>query len=122
MPNPKKITATPIIDTYTVRDDKDIIATPIVGDGQPGGISMRVGAKEVATGNESVSANLGKGKDVRGKTLRVVGMIQRENVQDARTSMRLTLTGGNPNPGRWDSARDGELHQQVTHIFSIDFV
>jgi hypothetical protein len=83
-----------IVANYSVLDMNDVTVTITVGSGQFGTVGIRLAGTKVAAGEGRLHVNLGLGKDVRGKMLEILTVVQDVNPMTNRTEVTHVLTGG----------------------------
>lgn len=83
------------IATYAVEDNNQITFDVLIGDGQPGGSTISLGTREIASGtDELTNVPIGLGSAVRGEKVIVVSEVENKNPATNNTSVAVTLKGG----------------------------
>lgn len=112
-----------ITTSYAVIDGKEVIVEVSIGDGQPGGSSLFIGAVLVTSGDERIDWwSLGPGEALRGRTLTVSGMAQNERPETDHTSMVVRLSGGIAAQAFTQHYTAREKHQKVSFITQVTFL
>jgi hypothetical protein len=106
---------------YPIKDGSLVYLTVTIGEAQQGACSAVLSGRTVANGRRIDRAELGAGAALRGKSLVVSAMVAKTRKETDRSSITVSLTGGET-PAEWADVEQISNQGDIAHhAMVVDF-